>query len=42
MLEQMLDLRARAAGHIIQLSGEQLVRYRNGDAYVSVNRLLGE
>jgi Circadian oscillating protein COP23 len=42
MLEQMLDLRARAAGRIIQLSGEQLVRYRNGDAYVSVNRLLGE
>jgi Circadian oscillating protein COP23 len=42
MLQQMLDLRARASGRIIQLSGEQLVRYHNGDAYVSVDRLLGE
>jgi hypothetical protein len=42
MLQQMLDLRARASGRIIQLSGEQLVRYRNGDAYVSIDRLLGE
>jgi hypothetical protein len=42
MLQQMLDLRARASGQIIQLSGEQLVRYRNGDAYVSIDRLLAE
>ncbi len=42
MLQQMLDLRARAAGKIIQLSGTQLVSYRNGDAYVNVERLLGE
>ena len=42
MLQQLLDLRARASGQIIQLSGAQLVRYRNGDAYVSINRLLGE
>lgn len=42
MLQQMLDLRARASGRIIQLSGEQLVRYRNGDAYVNIDRLLGE
>lgn len=41
-LQQMLDLRARAAGKIIQLSGTQLVQYRNGDAYVSIDRLLGE
>jgi Circadian oscillating protein COP23 len=42
MLQQLLDLRARASGRIIQLSGEQLVRYRNGDAYVSIDRLLSE
>jgi hypothetical protein len=42
MLGQMLDLRARAAGKIIQLSGEQLVRYQHGDAYVNIDRLLGE
>ena len=42
ILQQLLDLRARASGQIIQLSGEQLVRYRNGDAYVSIDRLLGE
>ena len=42
ILQQMLDLRARAAGQIIQLSGKQLVSYRNGDAYVSIERLLGE
>ncbi len=42
MLQQLLDLRARASGRIIQLSGEQLVRYRDGDAYVNIDRLLGE
>jgi Circadian oscillating protein COP23 len=42
MLQQMLDLRAQAAGKTIQLSGEQLVRYQNGDAYVNIDRLLGE
>lgn len=42
MLQQMLDLRAQAAGKIIQLSGKQLVRYQNGDVYVSIDRLLGE
>jgi Circadian oscillating protein COP23 len=42
VLQQMLDLRARASGKIIQLSGEQLIRYRNGDAYVNIDRLLGE
>ena len=42
ILQQMLDLRARAAGQIIQLSGRQLVQYRNGDAYVNIERLLGE
>jgi Circadian oscillating protein COP23 len=42
ILQQMLDLRARAAGQIIQLSGTQLVSYRNGDAYVNIDRLLGE
>ena len=42
ILQQMLDLRARAAGKVIQLSGAQLVSYRNGDAYVNVDRLLGE
>lgn len=41
-LQQLLDLRARASGQIINLSGSQLVQYRNGDAYVSVDRLLGE
>jgi hypothetical protein len=41
ILQQMLDLRARASGNVINLGGEQLVRYRNGDAYVSVERLLG-
>ncbi len=41
-LQQLLDLRARASGQIINLSGSQLIQYRNGDAYVSVNRLLGE
>ncbi len=40
ILQQMLDLRARASGRIIQLSGAQLVRYRNGDAYVNIDRLL--
>jgi Circadian oscillating protein COP23 len=42
MLEQMLDLRARASGRIIQLSGAQLISYRNGDAYVSIDRLLAK
>ena len=42
MLQQMLDLRARASGRIIQLSGEQLIRYRNGDAYVNIDRLLAK
>jgi hypothetical protein len=42
ILQQLVDLRARASGQIIQLSGEQLVRYRNGDAYINVDRLLGE
>ncbi len=41
VLQKMLDLRARAEGNIINLSGEQLVRYRNGDAYVNLDRLLG-
>jgi Circadian oscillating protein COP23 len=40
ILQQLLDLRARASGQIINLSGKQLVRYRNGDAYVSVDGLL--
>jgi Circadian oscillating protein COP23 len=42
MLQQLLDLRARASGRIIQLSGRQLVRYRNGDAYVNIDQLLDE
>ena len=42
ILQQMLDLRARAAGKVIQLSGTQLVSYRNGDAYVNIDRLLGK
>jgi hypothetical protein len=42
MLQRMLDLRARASGRIIELSGQQLVRYRNGDAYVNVDLLLGK
>lgn len=41
VLQQLLDLRARASGQIINLSGTQLVRYSNGDAYVSVEELLG-
>jgi Circadian oscillating protein COP23 len=41
VLQQLLDLRARASGQIINLSGTQLVRYSNGDAYVSVDGLLG-
>ena len=43
VLQQLLDLRARASGRIVQLSGaQQLVRYRNGDAYVNIDRLLGD
>lgn len=42
MLDRMLDLRARASGQIIQLSGAQLIRYRNGDAYVNIDRLLAK
>jgi Circadian oscillating protein COP23 len=42
VLQQLLDLRARASGRIVQLSGSQLVRYRNGDAYVNIDRLLGD
>ena len=42
VLQQLLDLRARASGRIVQLSGTQLVRYRNGDAYVNIDRLLGD
>ncbi len=41
-LQKLLDLRARASGQIINLSGAQLVQYLNGDAYVSVDQLLGE
>lgn len=40
VLQQMLDLRARASGRTINLSGNQLVTYRNGDAYVHLDRLL--
>ena len=40
--QQMLDLRARAAGQSINLGGEQLVRYHHGDAYVSIDRLLSQ
>jgi hypothetical protein len=40
ILQQMLDLRARASGRIIQLSGQQLVQYRNRDAYVNIDLLL--
>ena len=42
ILQEMLDLRARASGNIINLGGKQLVSYRNGDAYVSVDRLLAQ
>jgi Circadian oscillating protein COP23 len=42
ILQQMLDLRARASGRIIQLSGDQLVRYREGDAYVNIDLLLAK
>ncbi len=42
ILQQMLDLRARAAGQSINLGGEQLVRYHHGDAYVSIDRLLSQ
>jgi Circadian oscillating protein COP23 len=42
VLQQMLDLRARASGRIIQLSGKQLVQYRNRDAYVNIDLLLGQ
>jgi hypothetical protein len=38
----MLDLRARASGRIIQLSGKQLVQYRNRDAYVNIDLLLAQ
>jgi Circadian oscillating protein COP23 len=41
VLVTLLDLRARASGQIINLSGTQLVQYSNGDAYVSVDGLLG-
>lgn len=40
VLQQMLDLRARASGKPINLSGKQLVTYRQGDAYVDLNFLL--
>jgi Circadian oscillating protein COP23 len=42
VLQKMLDLRARASGSIIQLSGNQLVQYRNGDAYINVAKLLSK
>ncbi len=42
ILQQMLDLRARASGRILNLGGEQLVRYHHGDVYVSIDRLLGD
>jgi Circadian oscillating protein COP23 len=42
ILQQMLDLRARASGRIIQLSGQQLVQYRNRDAYVNIDLLLAQ
>jgi hypothetical protein len=42
ILQEMLDLRARASGNIINLGGQQLVSYRNGDAYVSIDRLLAQ
>jgi hypothetical protein len=42
ILQQKLDLRARASGRIIQLSGKQLVQYRNRDAYVNIDLLLAQ
>jgi Circadian oscillating protein COP23 len=42
ILQQMLDLRARASGRIIQLSGKQLIQYRARDAYVNIDLLLAQ
>jgi Circadian oscillating protein COP23 len=42
ILQQMLDLRARASGRMINLNGGQLVRYQDGDAYVSIDQLLAD
>jgi hypothetical protein len=42
VLQQMLDLRARASGVAIDLSGEnQLIIYRHGHAFVNLDRLVG-
>jgi Circadian oscillating protein COP23 len=40
VLQKMLDLRARASGKPINLSGKQLVTYRNGDAYVNLELII--
>jgi hypothetical protein len=40
VLERLLDLRARAAGRTLRLSGSQAVFYEQGEAYVDIEKLL--
>jgi hypothetical protein len=41
VLQQMLDLRARAAGRSIDLGGQQTIFYRHGHAYLNLDLWLG-
>ncbi len=40
VLERLLNLRARAAGRAIDLSGNQTIFYHDGEAYVNVEKFL--
>ncbi|HEY9875176.1 MAG TPA: COP23 domain-containing protein [Candidatus Obscuribacterales bacterium] len=40
VMERLLNLRARAAGKPIELSGSQLVFYADGEVYVDIEQLL--
>jgi hypothetical protein len=40
VLQRLLDLRARAAGRVIQLSGSQVIFYHDGEAYVDIEKLI--
>ncbi|HEY9692181.1 MAG TPA: COP23 domain-containing protein [Oculatellaceae cyanobacterium] len=40
VLGRLFDLRARAAGRVINLSGDHIISYQDGEAYLDIQQLL--
>jgi hypothetical protein len=40
ILGRLFDMRARAAGRVIDLSGNQIISYQDGEAYLNIQQLL--